>query len=170
MATDLRVRTDLGVNWTYRNIDADSSRTVVDSNSLSFVKTFSDGNGLDQSNLIWDDRRTVNAAANDDLDLAGGVTNSFGTTVTFAKIRGLFIHNLNTTAGHLLHVGGQGTEAINTILGGDTEIIKIGPDGVLVLINPSAAGYAVTAATADILRLTGVSGNIVYDIAIWGNS
>lgn len=169
MAKTLRTKMDLGFEWTYTNTDADSGRSVTDSNAISVIKTLSSGVAIDNADLQWNDRRTVNDAANDDLDLAGGLTDAFGATLTFAKIKGIVVYNRNTTAGHMLHIGG-GSNTFNTFLGADGDIIKVGPDGLFVIWNPSLAGYAVTASTGDILRLSGSGGDITYDIAIIGTS
>lgn len=169
MATNLSVSLDASLSWNYRDIDAASGYTITDNNSVNTRDSLVNGTVIDAADIIWRDQRTVNDAANDDLDLAGGLTDAFGNTLTFVKIKGIYIKNRNTTAGESLDVGG-GTNTFNTWLGADGDIITIGPNGLFMLWNPSLAGYAVTAGTGDVLRLTGSGGNITYDIVLLGTS
>lgn len=169
MATNLRTTLNVAMNWLYRNIDSDSGRETRDSNSISIVDVLENGVVIDTADKIWYDRRTVNDAADDDLDLAGGVTDAFGNALTFAKIKAILVHNRNTTAAENLLVGG-GSAPIVSHLGAGGDIVRVGPGGVFLLWNPSLAAYAVTATTADILRLTGSGGDITYDIAVVGTS
>ena len=169
MAKTLRTKLDFSLEWTYSNTDADSGRAIVDGNSISLIKSMGSGTTAGLADLKWDDRRTVNDAANDDLDLAASLTDSFGASLTFVKIKGIAVYNRNTTAGHNLVIGG-GSNTFSSWLGATGDTITVGPEGLFVLWNPSLAGYAVTAGTGDILRLTGSGGNIVYDIAIIGTS
>lgn len=169
MATTLTAKLDCQFSWKFIDTDAASGAQIVDSNSVSIVDSLANGTVINTVNRKWSDRRTVNDAANDDLDLAGGLTDPFGNAITFAKVCGLIVHNRNTTAGENLVVGG-GSNPWITWLGATGDQVVVAPDGVLLLWNPSLAGYAVTASTGDILRLTGSGGNITYDIALIGRS
>jgi hypothetical protein len=169
MATSLISKVDVTFDWNYREIDSASGRTITDKNSLASIQSLADGSLINQADILWSDQRTVNDAANDDLDLAGGLTDAFGNTLTFSLVKGIYVRNRNTTAAENLDIGG-GSNTFNTWLGSDGDIVTVGPNGVFMIWNPSLAGYAVTASTGDILRLTGEGGNITYDIAIIGVS
>ena len=170
MATNLRTQLSVSLSWLFRNIDSDSGRTVTDAASMTLNQSLADGLVLNSADLLWHDRRTVNDSSDDDLDLAGVLSTSFGSTATFAKVKGIYIANLNTEAGDNLVVGGDGSAGFTSWLGDPSDKVVIGPGGLLLLWNPSLAGYAVTATTADILRLTGSGGNITYDIALVGTT
>src|SRR5688572_14836683 len=45
------------------------------------------GTGANQADMMWHDTRTLGASASENLDLAGSLTNAFGTTQTFARIK-----------------------------------------------------------------------------------
>lgn len=143
----------------------------VGTTKLSASKTISDslanGTGLDQADQMYMTSGTVAAGTPVDLDLSGSVTNAFGTTVAFARLKGIIIHNKTTTAGAILEVG-AGSNPITSLWLASGDGVKVGPDGMLALWNPSAAGYAVTATTADILRLVSASGTISYEIYLIG--
>jgi hypothetical protein len=121
-----------------------------------------EGTGVGQANIIFADQRTVASASNDDIDLAGVLTDAFGATVTAVELVSLMVINApisgaaNTTN---LTIGG-GSNPVVGFLGGTTPTIgPIGPGGVVMLHCPSAAGLgAVTASTGDILRIANSSG------------
>jgi hypothetical protein len=144
------------------------------SSTLTYAKSFgfSSGTGAGQADRIFSDTRTINASSNDDLDLAGVLVDPLGNTLTFVKIKGLIVAasagNTNT-----LIMGGGASNPVTTILGGTTPTLTIRPGGLLALtVGADSTGYAVTAATADILRFTngGAGTSVTYDVVIWGTS
>lgn len=169
MATTLSTKLDATLSWTYRNIESGSGRTITDDNSVSLVQTLANGSLINQADIIYRTQATVNDAANTDIDLAGSLSDAFGNTLTFSLIKGIWISNKNTTAAENLDVGG-GSNTFDSWLGATGDVITVGPGGVFCLWNPSLAGYAVTATTGDILRLTGEGGNITYDLVLVGVS
>lgn len=127
------------------------------------------GTGVNQGDLVFVDQRTVNASTNDDLDLAGVLTNVFGATVTFARIKGLFVYS-NPANTQTFAVGG-GSNPFSTWVTGTTPAVTVRPGGLFALTAPDATAYAVTAATADILRIANGAGSpITYDILLIGAS
>jgi hypothetical protein len=56
-----------------------------------------DGTGADQANLIYLAERTVASGANDDLDLAGSLTDPSGAVLTFARIKSVSKKPLSVT-------------------------------------------------------------------------
>lgn len=157
------------MGWLYRNIDSDSGRETKDQNSISVTDVLENGVVIDTADKIWYDRRTVNDGANDDLDLAGGITDAFGNALTLVKVKAICVTNRNTTAAENLVIGGGSNPLVNWVSAGGNAVV-VRPGGVFLLWNPSLAGYGVTATTGDILRLSGSGGNITYDIAIVGTS
>jgi len=127
------------------------------------------GAGVNQADRIFADQRTVNASTNDDLDLAGVLTDVFGATLTFARIKGMLISS-NVANVQNFSVGGGTNPFINWIAG-TTPTVVIRPGGMFLLLAPDATGYAVTAGTGDILRIANGAGSaITYDIVLIGSS
>lgn len=124
------------------------------------------GTAINQASKLWYDTRTLSAAS-DELDLAGGVTDAFGTALTFAKIKKLVIRNNVTTAGYTLTVGPGTTNGISTIWGATTDSEIIGPDGFMVKANPSD-GFVITGGSADTLLIDAGSATVTYDIIVIG--
>ena len=69
-------------------------------------------------------------------------------------------------------VGGAATNAFINWVGNATDIITVQPNGIFFLMNPTAGGYAVTAATGDILKIanSGAGTSVTYDIIIIGET
>lgn len=143
--------------------------------TLKKVQALANGTGANQADLLFVDERTVGDGANDDLDLAGVLSDAHGQTITFAEIVGLIVVNeaidgtANTTD---LTIGG-GSNPFVGFLGGTTPTIgPIKPGGCFALFAGDAAGIgAVTASTADILRISNSAGaSATYQIAILGRS
>ena len=133
--------------------------------------TLAIGTGADQSNRQWHDQRTLAASGTDNLDLSGGLTDGFGASLVFARVTCILIENTTTTAGYTLQVGGAASNPISTIFANTSDILIIGPGGIQLLWNPSAAGYAITAGSADVLKVYNPSaGNVTYNITIIGST
>lgn len=115
--------------------------------TLVFQKTFANGTGADAINSGWTDTRTLAISTPVTLTLSA-LTDGLGRTRAMTKIRLLMIKN-NGTAN--LIVGGA--TAPVAIFSDATDKIIIPPGGVLVLVAPGASGIAVTATTADGLKL-----------------
>lgn len=140
-----------------------SSKTKV---GLDFAKTFSltSGVGQSQADQLWFDSRNILASGNDDLDLAGGVTNGLGQTVTFVRIKAIVLYskasNLNP-----IHMGG-GLSPFSSWVGAAGDILRIMPGGLQVLVAPDPTAYPVTPGSADILRITNSAGGTAVDYEI----
>jgi len=128
------------------------------------------GTGLSQSDKIFHDTRTVNASTNDDVDLAGVLTDPFGVALTFARIKAMIIARSDPTNPNNLTIG-NGSNPFLTWVGAAAHTITIRPGGLFVLAAPDATAYAVTAGTGDILRIANGSGSAVtYDLILVGAS
>lgn len=141
------------------------------SQAINYTKSFNitNGTGADQANMIFMDQRTIAASGTDDLDLAGALTNAYGTTITFTSIKGLIVYAAAANTNDV-HVGGSGSNQFLSWVGHSSDLVVVKPGGLLALINPQANGYAVTASTGDILRIANSAGTtgVTYDIILLG--
>ena len=126
--------------------------------------SYSYGTGNNQINKIWQQERTVTAAA-ENLDLAGVLVDDFGNTLTFTLVNFIIIANLSETALEVLTITGSFCNAI--FAAGGTYVDTIGPSGHWAKDNP-IDGYAVTATTADIITVNPGAATITYRVAIGG--
>ena len=126
------------------------------------------GTGANQADQSWRDQRALAASSNDDLDLAGVLTNAFGETVTFVLVKGLYVRNNDTVT--TLSIG-NGANPWLTMFGAGTHSLVLRPGGRFMIVASGATAYAVTAGTGDILRIARGAGSVTdntYDIAILG--
>lgn len=171
--TGLVVTSIKRLEWTASKLGTYPS-TTGESYKASNQDDYTFGTGNNQVNQLWRDRRTLTAGAADNLDLAGGITNGFGVTATFAKVKEIKIHNRSanqtvpTTA--TLTVG-NGSNPFIGWFGAGTHTEGIALDGTMHKSNP-LAGWTVTGGTGDNLKILNDAGALVaeYDIEIAGVS
>ena len=135
--------------------------------TLSFLQ----GTGLNQADRLFVDERTVNASSNDDIDLAGVLTDIYGQTITNAELAALLIYSEPTNLSNL--TVGLGSNPFLGFLGGTTPTLgPIRPGGLFLLASPDAAGIGtVGAGSSDILRIAnGSGGTATYTIGLLGRS
>jgi hypothetical protein len=132
--------------------------------------SFTSGAGANQIDRVFTDQRTIAASGTDDLDLAGVLVDALGATITLARVKLIAVYAASANANNVV-IGG-GTNPVTTIMGGTTPTTIVRPGGLWLVTAPDATGYAVTAATADILRLgnSGAGTSVTYDIIIMGSS
>lgn len=139
--------------------------------------TFTDGEGVNQAEQLWHERRTLGDDGTDDLELAhAGVatdlTDAFGEEVIFKAIKAIFIHvrlvaGVPGDAG--LIVGNAAADEWLGFLIGAGDTILVPPGGTLLAIAPAAAGWAVAAgARLKLLHNGGGTDDLDYDIALLG--
>jgi hypothetical protein len=134
---------------------------------------FATGTGAGQADLIFSDTRTIAASSNEDLDLAGGLTGAFGTSLTFAKVKGIFVAAAAGNTNNVV-VGGAASNGLVNWVGDATDKVVVKPGGILLLSvgTGDLAGYGVTAGTGDLLRIanSGAGTSVTYDIVVYGTS
>jgi hypothetical protein len=175
MAKDLKTELNFRLIWKHTD-QPDStlsslSPKIVDSNTMELLDSLTDGTAQpDVARVLWHDIRVLAGSANETFDLAGGLVDVFGETLTFTIIRSFCVinRNLSTDADGILEVG-AGSNPWDSWLGDGTDLVKVGPGGALFIWNPSTAGFAVTAGTADILKVANTgAGDVEYQIAFIG--
>lgn len=139
--------------------------------ALTKAIALSTGTGADQADLVWTDTRTIAASGTDDLDLAGSLTGMLGGTLTFARIRAIYVAAATANTNNVL-IGAAASNQFVGPFGASTHTLAVKPGGVALLANRDTTGWAVTAATADLLRIanSGSGTGVTYDIAIIGCS
>jgi hypothetical protein len=131
--------------------------------------SFATGVGAGKADLLFSDTRTLAASATEDFDLAGTVTDAFGAILSFAKIKAIVIVAATTNVNDVV-IGGATSNGFVAPFGAATDKIKIRPGGIFVLA--CDGGYAVTAATADLLKIANSSSGtpVTFDLIIIGAS
>jgi hypothetical protein len=153
----------MGFSSTQTNaLDVTTGRAVT---NICQGWNFANGTGADQASAVFTDTRTLSASATEDLDLAGVLTDAFGTTIAADRIKAIMI---TAAAGNTNDV--QVTRPANGVpmfmASGDG--VAIGPGGGFMLVAPNANGINVTASTGDLITVTNSAGStsVTYTVAI----
>lgn len=138
--------------------------------SLSGGWSIAAGTGVGQADKVWSDTRVVTTGATDSLDFAGTLTDAFGATVTFVKIRAILaIAALtNTTTLQALRPAANGLVLFGAASG---SLAAVSFGGIIIAWSDPQAGITVTPATGDLLSIVNSAGaSATYTIAVLGTS
>jgi hypothetical protein len=142
-------------------------------NNLCFTRqiNLATGTGANQADKIFHDERTLTASATENLDLSGTLTDAFGATLIFARIKGLIVYASPANTNNVL-VGGAASNGFINWVSDTTDVVVVRPGGLFALFAPDATAYAVTAATGDLLKVTNSAGTtgVTYQIVVVGSS
>jgi len=181
MADTLTVaKFEFGMQFTLGNDDASAP---VSTGPVSYAAKFpmTDGVGENQADKIyWSKGRSLAGGASEELDLAGVLTDALVAVLTFVELVGIVVR-VTAVNGAGVHVGGSSSNGFaNWISSAGTFgtdqpkiTVKGGPSGGLfVLVCTKAAGYGVTAGTADKLKIANDDGAlaVTYDVGLIGRS
>ncbi len=169
MTLSSRISLAVSANQT-NTLDLGSASATL---AKSYVAQLADGTAAGQANRLFQDTRTLAASANEDLDLAGTLVDALGATLTFARVKGLVIAASAANTNNVI-VGNATTNGFISWVGAATHTVTLRPGAVLALMAGTAdvTGYAVTATTADLLRVANSAAGtpVSYDIMIIGTS
>lgn len=142
----------------------------------SFIKyakqiNLTTGTSANQADKRFTDTRTLTASSTEDLDLAGSLTDVFGATLTFARVKFLLVYAAAANTNNVV-VGGASSNAWPGPFGATTHTVAVQPGGLLVMQAPGATAWPVTPATGDLLHVANSAGgtSVTYDIVIIGAS
>lgn len=154
--------------------DLDMDVTPSTDVAFSYIDSLADGTAANQADIVWFDAATQVADATDDIDLAGGVTDVFGSTITMARAKCLFFKNTSTTASVLEvgpHADAAGWQAGLTSSGGATgnEARSVSPGAAFMIWAPGATAWAIGGGATDVLEVFESSSLAsAYEIAVVG--
>lgn len=139
----------------------------------TYETVLASGTGAGQADKVFSDTRTLTASSTEDLDLAGVLTDAFGASLTFVKIKALIVSAAAANTNNVL-VGGVAAGLSSIIVPQTTGIVTVRPGAVFAVFAGAAdaTGYAVTATTADLLHVANSSSgtSVTYDIIVIGTS
>lgn len=135
--------------------------------NVSIAQQFTDGVGQDQAQRIWTDLRTIAPSGTDDIDLSGVLLDpTTGLAITLTKVKAIIVKAAAANVNDV-QVGAAAANQFLGPFGSATDKIKVKPGGTLVLIAPDANGYAVVAATGDLLRFTNGAAGTSVDYTLY---
>jgi hypothetical protein len=142
--------------------------TAQDGLIVSKQLNLSNGTSSGQASQQWHDQRSLAGSASENLDLAGSLVNAFGVTVTFTKIKLIYVKASDSNnSANLVQVQRATSNGVPLFLAA-TDGLQLNPGGVFLFYDP--VGVTVTAGTGDILTVTNSAGTntVTYDIVIVG--
>lgn len=128
------------------------------------------GTAAQKADKMLADQRTLAASATENLDLAGTLADPLGVTVTFAKVKAIYVRAAAANTNNVC-VGGAASNAFVGPFADATDVVCVRPGGVLLVTAP-AGGWTVTASTGDLLKVanSGAGTGVTYDVIIIGTS
>ncbi len=133
--------------------------------ALEAAINFTTGTGAGQvADLMYEAAINIAASGSTNIDLNGATTDPFGNAIAMVKLKGIFVFADATNTNDI--VIGNGTNGITTPFGALAHTVQVPPGGFFAIGHPGA-GWTVTAATADILKLansgagTSVTGKVI---------
>lgn len=141
-----------------RTIGLDSVRTPLV--RADWTLSFSDGTGANQFQKVYATTRTLSGSS-EDLDLSGSLADAFGATISATAVKLWALKN--TSASNTLTFSTTGTNNWTGALNGS---FTLPPGGVFLMAAPTAAGWTVTAGTADLLHVAGAASD-TYQVIFW---
>lgn len=145
----------------------------VSSDPLQFRRsvTLQDGTAAGKADRVFHDRRTLAASATEDLDLAGVLLDAWGAAINFVRVKGLFVSAAVANTNNV--VIGAATNPWATLLNATGTItLRPGASFGAMAGAQDPTGYAVTAATGDLLKIanSGAGTPVTYDVIVIGAS
>ncbi|WP_310533132.1 hypothetical protein [Novosphingobium sp.] len=136
---------------------------------ISILTQFTEGTAaVGQANVLFSDTRTIAASATENIDLAGALTDAFGTTITAAEVVAIYVKADAANTNNVV----VGNASSNGFVGpmGATGVYAVKPGEYFLATSQS--GWAVTAATGDLLKIANSGGTtgITYDIIVIGRT
>lgn len=168
MATTISsVSISAAVNWDATNVLTLS--TGHDKSALSYSDSLADGTSADQCKCVYHTQGTLANGASTNIDVSGSLTDMFGNSAVFTKIKGIFIINKGIASGSTYtETSGENLIVSTSTLTAAIHSAPIEPGGCLLFTSPKVGG-TVTATSADLITLTRAgSSTITYQIVIWG--
>lgn len=128
------------------------------------------GTGIGQADRVYHKTITLAASANQDIDLNGALLDALGGPAVFAKVKAIAVRARDTNTNNVV-VGGASANGFVGPFGAVAHTVAVPPGGMFVISAPGA-GWNVTAATADLLRVanSGAGTSVTLDIVVIGTS
>lgn len=124
---------------------------------------------LGKADLLYTATRTLAASATENLDLAGVLVSPIGATVTAAEVVAIVVEAAAGNTNPVV-IGGAASNAFLGPFGDASDVVKVKPGQLQSFVD--ASGWAVTAGTGDILKMTngGAGSAVTYTITVIARS
>ena len=128
------------------------------------------GTGASNCDIEYLGQRTLGASANETLDLRGGLTDAFGTTLQFVSVKGIWIKASSSNTNSVIFKPAA-ADSFLIGFGAAAHQFTIPPGGVFMVTYPTTGWAPGAAATDDIYFENSAAGSsVVYDLHIVGST
>jgi len=135
-------------------------------NLLSWSHTT--GTNANQMTQLWRSRQSIVASGTNTHNIAGGITNAFGSALTMGTVR-FFAVTVADTEANGVEVGGAATQPFSAWVGDATGTVLVIPGGLFMTVAPTKVGFAVS--TNSYIRVKNSGTNAIsYDIWVGGSN
>lgn len=166
MAASVTSQVNLQVSAQYSNTVG--LQDVVAPLSLMKTVALANGVGAQQADKVFSAQYSIATGATQSIDVVGSLTDAMGVAFTPARIKALYI---GSAAANTTNLTLFGDAASVPFLNTAATTITLRPGGAILLCNPDATAFAVTATTADIIKIVNAAGaTAVVDVVIIGCS
>lgn len=138
--------------------------------TIEKLVSLTSGTGANQADLAFVDRRTLAASATEDLDLAGSLTDAFGSSITMAEVVAVYVAADAANTNNV--IVGDATAPV-PLFGGVNPTFSVKPGGFFFVAAPNASGlFTVGAGSTDDIKVANSAGSssVTYDVVIIGRS
>lgn len=160
------VRGDIALRINLTQVGSNDLGSPKMATSIEKVLSLVEGTAAtNQANLLFADTRTIAASGNEDIDLAGSLTGAFGAVITAAEVIAIFVSAAEANVNNVNVTRPASNGFIGPFLAASDGLsVKPGEWALLA----SQSGWAVTAATGDLLNVanSGSGTGVTYDILI----
>ena len=122
------------------------------------------GTGADQANQIFTDTRTLAASTNEELDLSGGLTDAFGNTIAFTRIKSITVEASRDNTNNV-EVTTPAANGVPLFLAA-SDGVGLTPGASMTMVFPDVDGIPVTAGTGDLLDFANSAGGTSVDYTV----
>lgn len=162
----------LNISASAKSVTPPSFNSVL--GALTYAKTqgFATGAGASQIDRLFAAQRVIAPSGTDDLDLTGTTLQDIlNQNLALVRVKLIVIFAASTNVNNVV-IGAAAANQFVGPFGAATHTIALPPQGLFVVMAPTAAGWPVTATTADLLRITngGAGTSVTYDALIGGSS
>lgn len=159
-----------GISSVYVPSSQSPAESVLSHKTSPNETEMSSGTGSSAADLEYMAARTLTTGSSENLDLAGGLTDRFGTTLTFAKIKAIYIENPSTNSTSISFKPGSSNGWVGGPIGTAAHTVTI-PAGGKMFFSAPVSGWTVTAGTGDIINIANSAGaSNTYILHIIGTS
>lgn len=168
MTTTLRTVITAQIEAVYKNLL--DLGTPTDTFLKKAKIELANGTGASSADVMFHDQRTIAASSNEDLDLAGALSNAFGSTLTFVELRAIMIvaASANTNNVRVTRPASNGVPLFLAASDG----IDVPPGGVFLWSCPADGKVTIGAGSSDLINVANSSSgtSVTYDVVIIGCS